>query len=89
MPLLKERKTEVITQFRKHEKDTGSSEVQVAIITERINQLKSHFDMHKKDHHSRYGLLLLVARRKRLLNYLKNTSPNKYREVIDSLGLRK
>jgi len=89
MVLAKERKKEVITAFKKSEKDTGSAEVQVALITERINQLTGHFKTHKKDHHSRQGLLKLVGQRRRLLNYLKKYDLTKYRTMLDKLDLRK
>ena len=87
--LAKERKQEVIQTFRKHETDTGSSEVQIALLTERINYLTGHFQVHVKDHHSRRGLLKLVGQRRRLLDYLKRVDLNRYREVVDKLGLRK
>jgi len=87
--LAKERKQEVIKTFQKHETDTGSSEVQIALLTERINYLTGHFQVHTKDHHSRRGLLKLVGQRRRLLDYLKRVDLNRYREVVDKLGLRK
>ncbi|MEK6710510.1 MAG: 30S ribosomal protein S15 [Nitrospinota bacterium] len=89
MPLAKERKTEVISQYRSHEADTGSPEVQVAILTERINYLTEHFKSHKKDHHSRRGLLKIVGQRRRLLDYLRDKDVNRYRAIIDRLGLRR
>lgn len=89
MPLATERKTEIIEKFRKHESDTGSPEVQIALLTERINQLTQHFAVHKKDHHSRRGLLKLVGQRRRLLDYLKSKDINRYRDVVKELGLRK
>lgn len=89
MGLTKERKKEIITNFKKHEKDTGSPAVQIAILTERINYLTGHFKVHKKDHHSRRGLLKLVGERRRLLNYLKRYDLDKYRLVLDKLNLRK
>ncbi len=89
MPLVIERKTEIIGRFRRHESDTGSPEVQVALLTERINQLTGHFAVHKKDHHSRRGLMKLVGQRRRLLDYLKSKDINRYRSVIQELGLRK
>lgn len=82
-------KKEVVTSFQKHESDTGSSEVQIALITERINSLAEHFKLHKKDHHSRRGLLMLVNKRRKLLKYLKSVDESKYTEVIGKLGLRK
>jgi len=87
--LLKEKKKEIIDSFKVHSRDTGSSEVQVAILTERINNLAGHFKDHKKDFHSRRGLLMLVGRRRRLLNYLKDKDIKKYEEVIEKLNLRK
>lgn len=87
--LLKDKKTEVIKKFRVHDKDTGSPEVQVAILTERINYLTGHFQIHKKDHHSRRGLLQLVGQRRRLLEYLKNSDKKRYDSTIERLGLRK
>lgn len=82
-------KKKVITQFAKHQKDTGSAQVQIAILTARINELTEHLKQHKKDNHSRRGLLLMVGKRRKLLNYLKNSQPEKYTEVIASLELRK
>ncbi len=89
MPLAKERKSEVIEKFRTHDTDTGSPEVQTAILTERIAYLTDHFKTHKKDHHSRRGLLKLVGQRRRLLDYLKEKDINRYRAVIQDLGLRR
>ncbi len=89
MPLEKERKSEVIGKFRTHDTDTGSPEVQVAILTERITYLTDHFKTHKKDHHSRRGLLKLVGQRRRLLDYLKEKDINRYRTIIQDLGLRR
>jgi small subunit ribosomal protein S15 len=85
----KEEKGGVISSYRLHETDTGSPEVQVAILSERITQLQDHFKAHKKDHHSRRGLLKMVGQRRRLLNYLKKKDIKRYREVIGRLGLRK
>ncbi len=82
-------KTETITKYGRHEKDTGSPEVQIALLTTRINHLTGHFKDHAKDFHSRRGLLKLVGQRRRLLDYLKRNNLNKYRELLDSLGLRK
>jgi small subunit ribosomal protein S15 len=82
-------KNKVIEQFRKHDSDTGSPEVQIALLSERINQLTEHFKTHKKDHHSRRGLLKLVSQRRRQLDYLKRTDVERYREVITRLSLRK
>lgn len=89
MGLLLERKQELIEQYRHHEKDTGSSEVQIALLTHRINYLTEHFKIHKKDHHSRRGLLKLVGKRRRLLDYLKGKDINQYREILEKLGLRR
>jgi len=89
MSLNPERKQEVIKNFATSGEDTGSPEVQVALLTERINQLSSHFATHKKDHHSRRGLIIMVGRRKRLLEYLKNTDVSRYAALIKRLGLRK
>ena len=89
MSLGKDDKTGVIGSYRLHESDTGSPEVQVALLSERIKQLQEHFKEHKKDHHSRRGLLKMVGQRRRLLNYLKKKDINRYREVIARLGLRK
>lgn len=82
-------KQSTVEGHRKHEKDTGSSEVQVALLTERINQLAEHFKLHSKDHHSRRGLLHLVSQRRRLLDYLRRTGPDRYRVLIERLGLRR
>ncbi len=89
MPLTKERKTEVIDSYKTHEGDTGSPEVQVAILTERITYLTDHFKTHKKDHHSRRGLLKIVGQRRRLLDYLKDKDINRYRTLIQRLGIRR
>lgn len=85
----KERKTEVITTHRKHESDTGSPEVQVALLSDRISYLTEHFKTHEKDHHSRRGLLKLVQQRRRLLDYLKRKDLDRYAELIHKLGIRK
>jgi len=87
--LLKERKSKLIDEFKVHARDTGSAEVQVALLTERINVLSEHFKLHKNDFHSRRGLLSLVGRRRRLLNYLKKKDIKKYEEVLEKLSLRK
>ena len=89
MALSKDRKTELIGSYRTHDADTGSPEVQVALLSERINYLTEHFKSHAKDHHSRRGLLKLVGRRRRLLDYLKKTDQERYRSIIDKLGIRK
>jgi small subunit ribosomal protein S15 len=89
MALLKEAKIELIKQYRQHETDSGSPEVQIAVLTNRITYLTEHFKLHKKDHHSRRGLLLLVGRRRRLLDYLRGVNDARYRAVIERLGIRK
>lgn len=89
MPLPREKKNELIESYRTHESDTGTPEVQVAMLTERIRHLTEHFKVHKKDHHGRLGLLKMVGRRRRLLNYLQSKDPMRYRELIGRLGLRK
>jgi len=87
--LPKDRKTELIGSYRTHDADTGSPEVQVAILSERISSLTEHFKIHAKDHHSRRGLLKLVGQRRRLLNYLKGKDSDRYTDLIKRLGLRK
>lgn len=87
--LLKDQKSEVISANKTHENDTGSPEVQVAILTRRINDLTEHLKIHKKDHHSRRGLLKMVGRRRNLLNYLQKKDIERYRAIIAKLGLRK
>jgi len=89
MALASEVKSEIVEKFRTHPTDTGSPEVQVALLTERINGLTDHFKEHKKDHHSRRGLLMLVSQRKSLLGYLKGKDVSRYRTLIEALGLRK
>jgi small subunit ribosomal protein S15 len=84
-----ERKNEIVEKYRRHEKDTGSPEVQIALLTERIQYLTEHFKTHPKDHHSRRGLLMLVSQRRRLLDYLRKVSVERYRNVITALGIRK
>ncbi len=84
-----EKKTDLIKRFRTHDTDTGSPEVQIAILSERINDLTEHFKAHKKDHASRRGLLMLVSKRRRLLDYLKVHDTDRYRDVIGKLGIRK
>ena len=81
-------KEEVIKKYQLHDNDRGSTPVQIAILTTRINDLRGHFDAHKKDHHSRRGLLKMVGRRRRLLEYMKKTDVEKYRDLIQDLGLR-
>ena len=87
--LAREAKQQVVQDHRRHESDTGSSEVQVALLTTRINELSEHFKVHKKDNHSRRGLLTLVSQRRRLLDYLRRTGPDRYQELIKRLGLRR
>lgn len=89
MSLALEQKNEILEKFRTHENDTGSPEVQVALLTARINGLSDHFKQHHKDHHSRRGLLKMVGARRNLLNYLKSKDFNRYRTLIESLGLRR
>ncbi len=89
MPLTKERKAELVKQFGKDEHDSGRTEVQIAILTERINDLRDHFKEHTKDHHSRRGLLMMVGKRRRLLDYLKDNDVQKYRALIKELGIRR
>ncbi len=89
MALVKEDKKKVIEKFKTHENDTGSSEVQVAILTKKINRLNEHLKENKKDHHSRRGLVIMVGKRKRLLGYLKSNDIAKYKKIIEELGLRK
>jgi small subunit ribosomal protein S15 len=89
MPLLQDKKSSLIAQFRTHESDTGSPEVQVALLTERITYLTEHFRTHAKDHHSRRGLLKMVSQRRRLLDYLKRSNLDRYRKIVAALNLRK
>ena len=89
MPQTAEAKAEIIDEFRVHETDTGSPEVQVALLSRRIAELTEHFKVHKKDHHSRRGLLKLVGRRRRLLDYMKRQDVERYRQTIQRLGLRR
>lgn len=89
MGFAKEMKTAIIQRHQHHAADTGSSEVQIALLTHRIVELTDHFKRHKKDHHSRQGLLKMVSRRRRLLSYLRRVDPEKYQTLITSLGLRK
>jgi small subunit ribosomal protein S15 len=89
MSLATQRKKDVITKFATHQGDTGSPEVQVALMSERINYLTEHFKTHEKDHHSRRGLLKLVSQRRRLLDYLKRKNLERYRSLINGLGIRK
>ena len=89
MSLLKEEKTAIIGDYRTHEGDTGSAEVQVALLSARINGLTEHLKQHKKDHHSRRGLLMMVGQRRRLLNYLSKKDIERYRSMVNRLGLRR
>lgn len=89
MVLTSDEKKKLIDQFKVHEDDTGSPEVQVGLLTHRISYLTEHLKIHKKDHHSRRGLLILVGRRRRLLNYVKNKDVKRYRAIIETLGLRR
>ena len=89
MALLPDRKTEIIKQHRQHETDSGSPEVQIALLTERIGYLTEHFKTHKQDHHSRRGLLKLVSRRRRLLDYVRKNDVERYRRIITALNIRK
>ena len=89
MSLVKEKKTDIIKNFKMNEKDTGSPSVQIALLTERINSLSSHFKTHKRDHHSRQGLLRMVSIRRRLLDYLKRKNVKEYQDLLKKLDLRK
>lgn len=89
MALSLEKKREIIEKYRINENDTGSSEVQIALLTERINQLTEHLKVHKKDHHSRRGLLKMVGQRRALLNYLRDRSFERYKDIVEKLNLRK
>lgn len=89
MSLTVERKTEIVETYKTHSTDTGSPEVQIAILSEKINYLTDHFKVHAKDHHSRRGLLRMVGKRRRLLDYLKDKDVARYRTVIEKLGIRK
>ena len=89
MALAKETKEKIVTDFRTHEADTGSPQVQIALLSQRINELTEHFKTHEKDHASRRGLLMMVSRRRRLLDYLKSHDSESYKDVIQKLGIRK
>ena len=89
MSTTKQQKSDLINQYRVHDSDTGSPEVQIALLSNRISYLTEHFKTHAKDHHSRRGLLKLVGRRRRLLDYLKQVDVERYRSIIDKLGIRK
>jgi small subunit ribosomal protein S15 len=89
LPLTREKKIEIVDSYQVHGTDTGSPEVQIAILSEKINYLTDHFKIHAKDHHSRRGLLKMVGKRRRLLDYLKDIDVNRYRVIIEKLGIRK
>jgi len=89
LALPKVKKTEIVDQHRRHQTDTGSPEVQIALLTERINELTEHLTAHKKDIHSRRGLLKMVGQRRRLLSYLQDSDLQRYRQIVDNLGLRR
>jgi len=89
VPLTKEEKQKIVQKFETHAGDTGSAEVQIALLTQRIEDLAAHFEKHKKDNHSRLGLLKMVGKRRRLLNYLKGHKPQSYKQIIKELGLRR
>lgn len=89
MALAKQAKEQIVTDFRVHEADTGSPQVQIALLSKRINELAEHFKIHKKDNHSRRGLLKMVSQRRSLLDYLKRTDIERYHEVVNRLGLRR
>jgi small subunit ribosomal protein S15 len=89
VPLAKETKVQILSDFRSHETDTGSPQVQVALLSKRINELTEHFKIHKKDNHSRRGLLKMVSQRRSMLDYLKRTDIERYHEVVTRLGLRR
>lgn len=89
MKLVKEKKQGIITEHRVHEQDTGSPEVQIALLSERIAYLTEHFNIHKKDHHSRRGLLKIVSKRRKLIDYLKRNDLSRYKNIITKLGIRK
>jgi len=89
MPLAVEKKKSVIEQFKRHEGDTGSPEVQIALLSERIQSLSEHFKLHVKDHHSRRGLLMLIGKRRGLLEYLRKEDPERYRALTEKLGIRR
>lgn len=89
MAQTREQREQIVHDYRRHESDTGSTDVQVALLTDRINQLTGHFKTHLKDHHGRRGLLKMVGQRRRLLDYVKRRDPDRYRQLIDRLGIRK
>ena len=89
MAITQERKDELISQFKTHENDTGSADIQIAILTEEINNLNGHLSTHKKDHHSRRGLMKMIGRRRKLLKYMRDNEVQRYRDLIAKLGLRR
>ena len=89
MPLLKEVKQGLIGQYQLHGKDTGSTDVQIAVLTHQINSLSEHFQMHKKDNHSKQGLLKMISKRRKLLDYIKRCDPGRYKKIIQTLEIRK
>jgi small subunit ribosomal protein S15 len=89
MSTVKELKEKIVTDYKRHDSDTGSSHVQIALLTQRINELTEHFKIHKKDNNSRRGLLQMVSRRRKLLDYLKRTNIGEYHEIIEKLGIRR
>ncbi|WP_210469393.1 30S ribosomal protein S15 [Sporosarcina sp. 6E9] len=89
MAITQERKNELISEFKTHENDTGSADIQVAILTEEINNLNKHLSTHKKDHHSRRGLMKMIGRRRKLLKYMRDNEVQRYRDLITKLGLRR
>jgi len=89
MAITQERKHELINEFKTHENDTGSADIQIAILTEEINNLNAHLSTHKKDHHSRRGLMKMIGRRRKLLKYLRETEVQRYRDLIAKLGIRR
>lgn len=89
MSTVKEVKEKIVTDYKRHDSDTGSSHVQIALLTQRINELTEHFKIHKKDNNSRRGLLQMVSRRRKLLDYLKRTNIGEYHEIIERLGIRR
>ncbi|NIR47543.1 30S ribosomal protein S15 [candidate division KSB1 bacterium] len=89
MPLTSEQKKDLVQKYGDHENDTGKAEVQIAMLTQRINELTPHFNLHEKDHHSRRGLLKLVGKRRSLLDYLQKKDINRYRKIISELGIRR
>jgi len=89
MPLTQDSKTDLIERFKVHPQDTGSPEVQIALLSERISYMNEHFRVHRKDHASRRGLLIMVGKRRRLLEYLKRRNPDSYQQLIEKLGIRK